>query len=259
MTIRRMHNPMPGRVIEKTRVPKDGKDIQRPGPRMERQALRATFRPPYPGDDLVSSGKKPAMEEDSLDIDKFLSLPPKDDTPMISEKEPEPEIAPKLPENSNENDSESGMCEELLEQFPHFFHLDEDLPIPERSPPIFEDTIQYDSTTESERNRAKSALLTFFSSPSNRRGKLRITKKDGGLEIFKNCWSQDMSGIQLNVDTVDDIMERFFSATNQYVTLMISRGITQSHGIKIELQGLKKSEPAAECSSVDISGLSLDM
>ncbi|KAF7916121.1 hypothetical protein EAE99_009874 [Botrytis elliptica] len=259
MTIRRMHCQMFGKVIENTRVAKDGKDIQRPGPRMERQALRATFRSPYPGDDLVSSGKKPAMEEDSLDIDKSLSLPPKDDTPMISEKEPEPEIAPKLPENSNENDSESGMSEGLLEKFPHFFHLDEDLPIPERSQPISEDTIQYDSTTESERNRAKLALLTFFSSPSNKRGKLRITKKDGGLEILKNCWSQDVSGIQLNVDTVDDIMERFFSETNQYVTLMISRGTTQSHGIKIELQGLKKSEPAAECSSVDISGLSLDM
>ncbi|TGO46186.1 hypothetical protein BCON_0339g00040 [Botryotinia convoluta] len=258
MTIRKMHTSMSGRVIENTRVAKKGKDIMRPGPRMERQALRATFRPPYPEDDLASGGKKPAMEEDSSFIEKLLSLPPKDNTPMVSEKEPEPEIIPKIPENSSENDSEPGMFEELLEKFPHFFHLDKDLPITEPSPSISEDTIQYDSTPESERNRAKSALSTFFSSPSDRRGKLRITKKDGGLEILKNCWSQDVSGMKLQVDTVDDIMERFFSASNQYDTLMISRGVTQSQGIKIELQGIRKSEPAADCGGVDISGLSLD-
>ncbi|TGO23675.1 hypothetical protein BPAE_0124g00060 [Botrytis paeoniae] len=252
-----MHNPMSGRVIENTIVAKKGKDIMRPGPRMERQALRAIFRPPNPEDELVSSGKKPAMEEDSSVIDKSLSSF-KDNTPMVSEKEPEPEITPKVPENSSENDSEPGIFEKLLEKFPHFFHLDEDLPITEPSPPIFEDTIQYDSTLESERNRAKSALLTFFSSPSHRRGKLRITKKNGGLEILKNCSGQDVSGIKLQVDTVDDIMERFFSATNQYDTLIISRGVTQSQGIKIELQGLRKPEPATDCGGVDISRLSLN-
>ncbi|KAF5876856.1 uncharacterized protein Bfra_001210 [Botrytis fragariae] len=258
MTIRKMHNPTSGRVIENTRVAKKGKDIMRPGPRMERQALRANFRPLYPEDDSVSGGKKSAMGEDSSIIDGCLSLPSKDNNPMVSEKEPEPEIIPKLPENSTENDSEPDIFEELLEKFPHFFHLDEDLPIIEPSPPISEDTVQYDSTPKSERKRARSALLTFFSSPSNRRGKLRITKEEGGLEILKNCRSQDVSGIKLQVDTVDDIMERFFSATNQYDTLMISRGITQSQGIKIELQGWRKSEPTADCGSVDISGLSLD-
>ncbi|TGO36819.1 hypothetical protein BHYA_0114g00330 [Botrytis hyacinthi] len=258
MTIRKMHNPMSGRVIENTRVANQGKDIIRPGPRMERQALRATFRPPNPEDDLVPDRKKLAVEENSSTIDESLSSPSKDNTPMISEKEPEPEIIPKLPENSSENDSEPGMFEGLLEKFPHFLHLDEDLPITEPIPPISEDTIQYDSTSKSERNRAKSALLTFFSSPSHRRAKLRITKKDGGLEILKNCWSQEVSGIKLHVDTIDEIMERFFSATNQYDTLMISRGMAQSQGIKIELQGLRKSEPATDCGGLDISGPSLD-
>ncbi|TGO16601.1 hypothetical protein BTUL_0026g00550 [Botrytis tulipae] len=258
MTIRKMHNPMSGRVIENTRVAKKGKDIMRPGPRMERQALRATFRPPNPEIDLVSDRKKPAVEENSSIIDEYLSSPSKDNTLITSEKEPEPEIVPKLPENPNENDSEPGMFEGLLEKFPPFLHLDEDLPITEPTPPISGNTIQYDSTSESERNRAKSALLTFFSSPKHMRAKLRISKKDGGLEILKNCWSQEVSGITLQVDTIDDVMERFFSATNQYDTLMISRGMTQSQGIKIELQGLRKSVPAADCGGVDISGLSLD-
>ncbi|KAF7898081.1 hypothetical protein EAF00_004527 [Botryotinia globosa] len=258
MTIRKMHNPMSGRVIENTRVAKKGKDIMRPGPRMERQALRATFRSPSPETDLVSDRKKPAVEENSSIIIESLSSPYQDNTPMISEKEPEPEIIAKLPENSSENDSERGMFEGLLEKFPQFLHLDEDLSITEPTPAISENTIQYDSTSESERNRAKSALLTFFSSPEHKRAKLRITKKDGGLEILKNCRSQEVSGITLHVDTIDDIMERFFSATNQYDTLMISRGMNQSQGIKIELQGLRKSEPAADCGGVDISGLSLD-
>ncbi|THV50141.1 hypothetical protein BGAL_0163g00090 [Botrytis galanthina] len=253
-----MHNPMSGRVIDNTKVARKGKDIMRPGPRMERQAFRATFRPPNPEDDLVPDRKKPAVEENSSIIDESLSSPSKYNTPMISKKEPEPEIIPKLPENSSENDSEPGAFEGLLEKFPRFLHLDENLPITEPSPPTSEDTIQYDSTSKSERNRAKSALLTFLSSPTHKRAKLRITKKDGGLEILKNCWSQEASGIKLHVDTVDDIMERFFSATNQYNTLMISRGLTQSHGIKIELQDLRKSEPAADCGGVDISGLSLD-
>ncbi|KAF7920546.1 uncharacterized protein EAE97_011439 [Botrytis byssoidea] len=258
MTIRKMHNWMSGRVVENTRVAKKGKGIMRPGPRMERQALRATFRPPNPEIDLVSDRKKPAVEENSSIIDESLSSPSKDNTPMISEKEPELEIITKLPENSSENDSEPGMFEGLLEKFPDFTHLDEDLSITEPTPPISEDTIEYDSTSESERNRAKSALLTFLSSPKHRRAKLRITKKDGGLEILKNCWSQEVSGITLHVDTVDDIMERFFSATNEYDTLMISRGLTQSQGIKIELQGLRRSEPAADRGGVNISGLSLD-
>ncbi|KAF7880267.1 uncharacterized protein EAF01_012028 [Botrytis porri] len=239
MTLRRMHNPMSGRVIENITVAKRGKEIMRPGPRMERQALRATFRPPHPENGLVSSEKKPAMEEDSV-INKSLSLPSKDNTPMASEKEPEAEIIPKLPENSSETDSEPGILEESLEKFPDFFHPDVDLTITQPITPISEDTIQYYPTPESERNRAKSALLTFFSYPGNRRGKLRITKKGSGLEILNNCWSQDVFGTKLHIDTVDDIIKRFFSATNQYDTLMISRGVTQDQGINIELQDLRK-------------------
>lgn len=229
----------------------------RPEPRMEREALRATFRSTDPEDDLASGEEKSVMEENPLVIDKSLSWSPEDKTLMRSEKEAEHEISSKFPANSSVNDSEPGIFE-LLEKFPRFSHLDEDLQITDHIPPISSDTIQYDSTPESERNRAKSALLTFFSSPSKARDRLRITKKEGGLEILNNCRSLDKSSVRVPIDTVDDIMGKFFSASNQYNTLMIWRGAKQSHGIKIELQGLRKLMTATDSAGVDMSVQNLD-
>ncbi|TEY75044.1 hypothetical protein BOTCAL_0066g00210 [Botryotinia calthae] len=249
-----MHNPMCRRLIKNMKVAKKGKTIMRPEPRMERVARRATFRSPDPEDDLASGGEKSVMEENSFVINKHLSSSSEEKTQTTSEKVAEHKISPKLPANSCLNDSESGIFEELLEKFPRFFHPDEDLPITNPISPISEDTIQHDSTPEPERNRAKSALLTFFSSPFKARDKLRITKKEGGLGILKNCWSLDKSSIQLHIDTIDDIMEIFFSATNQYDTLMLWRGAKQSYGIKIELQGLRKSDTATDSGGVGMSG-----
>ncbi|KAF7954086.1 hypothetical protein EAE96_005219 [Botrytis aclada] len=222
MTFREMHNQVSGSVIKNAKVAKKDGDIMRPGPRTKRDSFWAAFDDPPPS----------------------LS---KDDTRMRSEKEPEPGMIPKLQENSSDTDSEPGIFAGLPEKFPPFSLLDEDLSITEPSPPTSKNTIEYDSTRESERNRAKSALLTFFSSPSNKRGKLRITKRGAGLQIRKYCWCEESSGIKLHIDTVDDIMEKFFSVSNQYDTLMIARGANQSQGIRIELQDSKKSEPAEDC------------
>ncbi|KAM0175371.1 hypothetical protein ACHAPC_009671 [Botrytis cinerea] len=257
MTSRKMHNTMSRRSIKDTKIAKKGKNIMRPEPRMEREALRATFRSTDPEDDLAPGGEKSVIEETPLVINKPLSWSSEDKTLMRSEKEAEHEISSKFPANSSVNDLEPSMFE-ILENFPRFSHLDEDLQITNPIPPISSDTIQYDSTPESERNRAKSALLKFFSSPSKARGKLRITKKEGGLEILNNCWSLDKSSKRVPIDTVDDIMEAFFSASNQYNTLMIWRGAKQSHGIKIELQELRKLKTATDSADVDASGKNLD-